>query len=64
LRAAAMPAIWTSRISTVRPERRCCARSLFFTLAIPLDTNMVSALMHREPDPVIVGWLDGLPADW
>jgi predicted nucleic acid-binding protein len=30
---------------------------------ILLDTNVVSALMHVEPDPVIVGWLDGLPAE-
>ena len=30
---------------------------------ILLDTNVVSALMHREPDPVIVRWLDGLPAE-
>jgi predicted nucleic acid-binding protein len=30
---------------------------------ILLDTNVVSALMHREPDPVIVGWLDGLPVE-
>ena len=30
---------------------------------IVLDTNVVSALMHREPDPAIVEWLDGLPAE-
>jgi toxin FitB len=30
---------------------------------ILLDTNVVSALMHREPDPVVVRWLDGLPAE-
>lgn len=28
---------------------------------ILLDTNVVSALMQRDPDPV-VAWLDGLPA--
>lgn len=30
---------------------------------ILLDTNVVSALMQREPDPVVVGWLDSLPAE-
>lgn len=30
---------------------------------ILLDTNVVSALMRREPDPVVVGWLDSLPAE-
>lgn len=25
---------------------------------IPLDTNVLSALMCDEPDPVVVGWLD------
>ncbi|HVT57994.1 MAG TPA: type II toxin-antitoxin system VapC family toxin [Thermoanaerobaculia bacterium] len=30
---------------------------------ILLDTNVVSALMRRDPDPVVVGWLDGLPAE-
>ena len=24
---------------------------------------MISALMQREPDPVVVAWLDGLPAE-
>lgn len=30
---------------------------------IVLDTNVVSALMRREPDPTVVKWLDGLPAE-
>lgn len=30
---------------------------------IVLDTNVVSALMRREPDPDVVAWLDGLPAE-
>jgi predicted nucleic acid-binding protein len=30
---------------------------------IVLDTNVVSALMRREPDPRVVAWLDGLPAE-
>lgn len=30
---------------------------------IVLDTNVVSALMRREPDPVVVAWLDGLPPE-
>ncbi len=30
---------------------------------ILLDTNVISALMRHEPDPVIVEWLDGLPAE-
>lgn len=30
---------------------------------IVLDTNVVSALMRREPDPVVVAWLDSLPAE-
>jgi predicted nucleic acid-binding protein len=30
---------------------------------IVLDTNVVSALMQREPDPVVVSWLDGLPPE-
>ncbi|MFQ5954204.1 MAG: type II toxin-antitoxin system VapC family toxin [Kiloniellales bacterium] len=30
---------------------------------ILLDTNVISALMQRQPDPVVVGWLDGLPVD-
>lgn len=30
---------------------------------IILDTNVVSALMRREPDPGVVVWLDGLPPE-
>jgi predicted nucleic acid-binding protein len=30
---------------------------------IVLDTNVVSALMRRDPDRVVVAWLDGLPAE-
>jgi predicted nucleic acid-binding protein len=30
---------------------------------IVLDTNVVSALMRREPDPKVVAWLDGVPAE-
>ena len=30
---------------------------------IILDTNVISALMRREPDPNVVAWLDGLPAE-
>ena len=30
---------------------------------IVLDTNVVSALMRREADPVVVGWLDRQPPD-
>lgn len=30
---------------------------------ILLDTNVVSALMRREPDGAVVAWLDGLPAE-
>ena len=30
---------------------------------IVLDTNVVSALMRTEPDPVVVSWLDGLPPE-
>jgi toxin FitB len=30
---------------------------------ILLDTNVVSALMQREPDPRVISWLDGLPAE-
>ena len=30
---------------------------------IVLDTNVVSALMRREPDPTVVEWLDGLPPE-
>jgi predicted nucleic acid-binding protein len=28
---------------------------------IVLDTNVVSALMQRDPDPTVVAWLDALP---
>lgn len=30
---------------------------------ILLDTNVLSALMLREPDPTVVDWLDGQPAE-
>ena len=30
---------------------------------IILDTNVISALMRSEPDPVVVRWLDGLPPE-
>jgi predicted nucleic acid-binding protein len=30
---------------------------------ILLDTNVISALMRRVPDPVVVGWLDAQPAE-
>lgn len=30
---------------------------------IVLDTNVLSALMLREPDPAAVAWLDGQPAE-
>ena len=30
---------------------------------ILLDTDVVSALMRREPDPAVVSWLDGQPAE-
>ncbi|MBI4885781.1 MAG: type II toxin-antitoxin system VapC family toxin [Acidobacteria bacterium] len=30
---------------------------------IVLDTNVVSALMRRDPDPGVVAWLDELPAE-
>lgn len=30
---------------------------------ILLDTNVVSALMQRQPDPAVVEWLDGRPAE-
>ena len=30
---------------------------------ILLDTNVLSALMRSDPDPVVVAWLDGLPAE-
>jgi predicted nucleic acid-binding protein len=30
---------------------------------IVLDTNVISALMRSEPDPLVVAWLDGLPPE-
>ena len=30
---------------------------------IVLDTNVVSALMRSEPDPLVLAWLDGLPPE-
>ncbi len=30
---------------------------------IVLDTNVVSALMRRDPEPVVVAWLDEQPAE-
>ena len=30
---------------------------------IVLDTNVLSALMRREADPIVVAWLDGQPAE-
>ena len=27
------------------------------------DTHVVSALMRREPDPIVVAWLDSLPPE-
>ena len=30
---------------------------------IILDTNVLSALMRRAPEPAVVAWLDGQPAD-
>ena len=30
---------------------------------IVLDTNVVSALMRRDPDPAVITWLDGVPAE-
>jgi predicted nucleic acid-binding protein len=30
---------------------------------IVLDTNVVSALMRREADPIVVEWLDSLPPE-
>lgn len=30
---------------------------------IVLDTNVLSALMRREPDPAVVAWLDGQPGE-
>lgn len=29
---------------------------------IILDTNVLSALMRRDPEPVVVAWLDGQPS--
>ena len=30
---------------------------------ILIDTNVISALMQREPEPAVVGWLDAQPAE-
>lgn len=30
---------------------------------ILLDTNVLSALMQREPDPEVIGWLDARPPE-
>jgi predicted nucleic acid-binding protein len=30
---------------------------------ILLDTNVLSALMQRAPDPIVVAWLDRLPTE-
>jgi predicted nucleic acid-binding protein len=30
---------------------------------IVLDTNVLSALMRRKPDPAVVAWLDGQPGE-
>ena len=30
---------------------------------IVIDTNVLSALMRRDPEPRVVTWLDGLPAE-
>ena len=30
---------------------------------ILLDTNVLSVLMRREPDPAVVGWLDAQPPE-
>lgn len=30
---------------------------------ILLDTNVISALMRRDHDPVVVGWLDNQPSE-
>lgn len=30
---------------------------------ILLDTNVISALMQRDPDPAVVQWLDAQPAE-
>lgn len=34
-----------------------------FHVVILLDTNVLSALMRRDPDPAVVKWLDGMPAE-
>jgi predicted nucleic acid-binding protein len=33
------------------------------TEVIILDTNVVSALMTEEPDPIVTSWLDGYPSE-
>jgi hypothetical protein len=30
---------------------------------IVLDTNVLSALMQGEPDPIVIAWLDGQPSE-
>lgn len=30
---------------------------------ILLDTNVISALMRRDPDPAVIAWLDNQPAE-
>ena len=30
---------------------------------IILDTNVLSALMRRQPEAQVVAWLDGVPAE-
>jgi toxin FitB len=30
---------------------------------ILLDTNVISALMRRDPEPAVVDWLDGQPSE-
>ncbi len=30
---------------------------------IVLDTNVLSALMQREPEPLVIAWLDAVPAE-
>ncbi len=30
---------------------------------ILLDTNVISALMRQDPDPTVIAWLDGQPAE-
>jgi predicted nucleic acid-binding protein len=34
-----------------------------FRVVILLDTNVLSALMRRTPDPAVTVWLDGQPAE-